>query len=106
MKRLDLRGNIKSVGSAFFTVLRGRQQSGRALVQRTIVVERGAPWRRGHGRGVLLTPKTFVAVGKWKPALPPGVNPWDLDEHGDVREDIADSVEIRRWLDDFYAAKR
>lgn len=63
--RVDLRGNIKSVGPLFLTCATGVR--GRRLLRHTVAVEDDAPWRRGTGRGILLVPGVVLTVGTWQP---------------------------------------
>lgn len=69
--RVDLRGNVKSVGSVFLTL--GRNIEGRRLLRRTVVVEDGPPWHRGTGVGVLLVPGVVLTVGTWHPDPKPNL---------------------------------
>lgn len=62
--KVDLRGNIKTVGSVFATASISRNYD-RRLVQRLVTVETDEPWRRGRGWGVLLAPRLIVGFGTW-----------------------------------------
>lgn len=62
--KVDLRGNIKTVGSVFGTASISRYYD-RRLVQRLVTVETDEPGRRGRGWGVLLAPRLIIGFGTW-----------------------------------------
>ena len=87
--RIDLKGNIKSIGRVYLTASRNPQY-GRRLVQRLITVETNEPWRRGEGWGILLLPHLILGVGTWEPDEAPNWNP-------EAREAMEHAREIPRW---------
>lgn len=96
--KVDLSGNVKAVGNVYLTTVRSPR--GRALVRQTVTIEDEAPWRRGSGWGLLLSPRLVVTIGVWREALiPDGAQPDDVETEGEVREDVAEPIEIKEWVD-------
>lgn len=83
--RIDLHGNIKSVGPVWFA----RQKIARGLpLQRAAAAEDDEPWRYGRGWAVRLPVIGLLMAGLWKPTPDE-----DLDK---IREDVASSDVIKQ----------
>lgn len=84
---IDFEGNIKVVGSWYFTRAQAEDDDP-PRVMRTWTNEDGPPHRHGRGWGLRLG-RVVLVLGRWAPV--------GEDELGRLNEGLAEAHEIRGW---------